>query len=65
MIDEADLDHDGEINEQEFLRIMKKTMTVSITSQIIPIITTMIFLNILMSLMIQLVIYKVYQRRKK
>lgn len=25
MIDEADLDHDGEINEQEFLRIMKKT----------------------------------------
>lgn len=25
MIDEADLDHDGEINEAEFLRIMKKT----------------------------------------
>ena len=25
MIDEADLDHDGEINEQEFIRIMKKT----------------------------------------
>jgi Ca2+-binding EF-hand superfamily protein len=25
MIDEADLDHDGEINESEFLRIMKKT----------------------------------------
>lgn len=25
MIDEADRDGDGEINEQEFLRIMKKT----------------------------------------
>ena len=25
MIDEADRDNDGEINEQEFLRIMKKT----------------------------------------
>ena len=25
MIDEADLDHDGEISEQEFIRIMKKT----------------------------------------
>ena len=27
MIDEADLDHDGEINEQEFIRIMKKLCT--------------------------------------
>jgi len=25
MIDEADRDGDGEVNEQEFLRIMKKT----------------------------------------
>ena len=25
MIDEADLDHDGEINEPEFLRILRKT----------------------------------------
>ena len=25
MIDEADLDGDGEVNEAEFLRIMKKT----------------------------------------
>ena len=25
MIDEADLDHDGEINEHEFLKIIKKT----------------------------------------
>lgn len=25
MIDEADRDNDGEINEEEFLRIMKKT----------------------------------------
>jgi centrin-1 len=25
MIDEADRDNDGEINEEEFIRIMKKT----------------------------------------
>jgi centrin-1 len=25
MIDEADVDHDGEINDYEFLRIMRKT----------------------------------------
>jgi centrin-1 len=25
MIDEADQDHDGEINEPEFLRILRKT----------------------------------------
>ena len=25
MIDEADMDGDGEVNESEFLRIMKKT----------------------------------------
>ena len=34
MIDEADCDGDGEVNEEEFLPVMKKTNFFSITSEV-------------------------------
>ena len=34
MIDEADRDGDGEVNEDEFLPVMKKTNLFSITSEL-------------------------------
>ena len=34
MIDEADRDGDGEVNEEEFLPVMKKTNLFSITSEL-------------------------------